>query len=136
VAQLVQYCTFHLHTILGRWAAAPLARGSVIGQTTCRVNPSSSPAHVVLDRVDLLRRLLGAGLCVPEQPLAEVRLAPAGGRREARAVATHEVVEPQVQDRGRSRTRPARAKFSLQPPLAPGPWVRVWSRPTSAWRWL
>jgi hypothetical protein len=60
---------------------------------------SSSLASVALDRVDLLRRRLGAGLRAPEQPLGEAVLAPVGGRREARAVATHEVVEPQVQDR-------------------------------------
>jgi len=42
---------------------------------------------------------MGAGLHAPEHPLGEVRLAPVGGRRNARGAATHEVVEPQLQDR-------------------------------------
>jgi len=84
------------HTVLSHWVTAPWARGFLANAAA-----SFCPAQAPLDCVALCRRRLGAGLHAPEHPLGEVRLAPApvGGRRNACGVATHEVVEPQVQDR-------------------------------------
>jgi len=107
------------HTVLSHWAAAPWARGFLANAAA-----SFCPAQAPLDRVDLPRRRLGADLHAPEHRLGEVRLAPVGGRRNARGVATREVVVPQVQDRATVAGMVSAREELVQPPVAPRPVVR------------